>query len=318
MTENAVRDDSHSPDPVLLVGAVTWDVVDGQRVPGGAVTYAARAATALGIRAYVLVAAGDDADLDAFEGHELAVVRLEQTMTLEHRFEASVFGAGIRHQRVVSRPHRGLHPSDIPSAWPPPRTMVLGTLLPDDIDAPAFLALGAQETALIAQGMQRSIAADGAIEELDAPSEALLDAARPDVTLCLSSDETDRWPAGALGHLAGRSRRIVRTLGAAGAEIRTRDGDDDRTLHIPALPATVVDTTGAGDVFATALILAVRAGEDVAGRLAAACAAAFVERRASAPLPARTELEARAGIPRSGETRAGLNSSDEPRARGDR
>ena len=300
MTENAVRPDPLSPEPVLLVGAVTWDVVDGERVPGGAVTYAARAATALGVRAYVLVAAGDDADLDAFAEHELAVVRLEQTMTLEHRFEA-----GIRHQRVLSRPHRGLHPSDMPSGWPRPRTMVLGTLLPDDIDAPAFLDLGVDETALIAQGMQRRIAADGTIEELDAPSEALRSAARSSVTLCLSSDETDRWPAGALADLAGRSRRVVRTLGAAGAEIRTRDGDDDRTLHIPALPATVVDATGAGDVFATALILAVRAGEDVAGRLAAACAAACVERRASAPLSARTELEARAGIaPGANDVRA--------------
>ncbi len=300
MTENAVRTDPLSPEPVLLVGAVTWDVVDGERVPGGAVTYAARAATALGVRAYVLVAAGDDADLDAFAEHELAVVRLEQTMTLEHRFEA-----GIRHQRVLSRPHRGLHPSDIPSDWPKPRTMVLGTLLPDDIDAPAFLDLAADETALIAQGMQRRVAADGTIEELDAPSEALRDAARSSVTLCLSSDETDRWPEGAVADLAGRSRRVVRTLGAAGAEIQTRDGDGDRTLRVPALPATVVDTTGAGDVFATALILAVRAGEDVAGRLAAACAAACVERRASAPLPARTELEARAGIaPGANDVRA--------------
>lgn len=304
MTDNAA-----SPDPVLIVGAVTWDIVDGERVPGGAVTYAARAATALGVRAYVLIAAGDDANLDAFAEHQLAVVRLEQTMTLEHRFEGSVAETSVRHQRVVSRPHRGLHPSDMPPGWPHPRTMVLGTLLPDDIDAPAFIELGADETALIAQGMQRRIAADGMIEELDVPSEALLDAARPSVTLCLSSQETDHWPAGALAGLAGRSRRIVRTLGAAGAEIRTRDGGDDRTLHIPALPATVVDATGAGDVFATALILAVRAGEDVAGRLAAACAAACVERRASAPLPARTELEARAGL---------TSGATDVRAQGDR
>ena len=187
MTENASSPTSVLPAPVLLVGAVTWDVVGGERVPGGAVTYAARAATALGIRAYALVAAGDDANLDAFAEHELAVVRLEQTMTLEHRFEASV-----RSQRVVSRPHRGLHPSDLPSNWPPPRTMVLGTLLSDDIDTPAFLELGVEEAALIAQGMQRRVAADGAVEELDAPSEALLAAARSDVTLCLSSQETDR------------------------------------------------------------------------------------------------------------------------------
>ena len=99
MTENAVRTDPLSPEPVLLVGAVTWDVVDGERVPGGAVTYAARAATALGVRAYVLVAAGDDADLDAFAEHELAVVRLEQTMRVVLRRRRQV----IRETLLRSR-----------------------------------------------------------------------------------------------------------------------------------------------------------------------------------------------------------------------
>ena len=301
MTENAAQ-----PDPVLIVGAVTWDVVGGVRVPGGAVTFAARVASALGLRAHVLLIAGDDADLAAFADHQVACVRVEPTMTLEHRYEA-----GARHQRVLARPHRPLHPSDLPADWPAPRTLVLGTLLPDDVDVPSFLDLGVQETALIAQGLQRSVASDGTIDHLDAPSEALRDAARPHVTLCLSADETEHWESsspGALADLVAHSRRLVRTLGADGAEIRTRDGDSERTRHVPALPANVVDATGAGDVFATALILAMRAGEGVAGRLAAACAAACVERPGSAPLPARTELL----------TRAGLVPADLERAQGDR
>ena len=164
---------------------------------------------------------------------------------------------------------------------------------------------------VIAQGLQRFVAPCGEIDDLDDPSVALLDAARPHVTICLSSEETDRWDArhpGALGDLLGLTRRIVRTLGADGADIQTRDGDADRTLHVPALPAEVIDTTGAGDVFATALILAMRAGDQVAGRLAAACAAACVERRGPAPLPARTELL----------SRAGLVPADLPGAQGDR
>ena len=133
--------------------------------------------------------------------------------------------------------------------------------------------------------MQRRIAADGTIEDLDAPSEALRDAARPDVTVCLSSDETDRWPAGALGHLVGRSRRIVRTLGAAGAEIRTRDGDEERTLHIPALPATVVDTTGAGDLYAAGFLYGLTNGYDMAraGRVGAIAAAEIISHVGARP-----------------------------------
>lgn len=313
MPENAVQHHPTSPDPVLIVGAVTWDVVNGERVPGGAATYAARTATALGVRAYILVAAGEDAGLAAFADHELAVVPVEQTMMLEHRFHD-----GTRQQRVLARPERPLRPSDRPAHWPAPRTMILGPLLPDDIDVAAFLDLDSpEETAVIAQGLQRTVGSDGTIEHLERPSAALLDAARPGVTICLSAEETARWSSDAVDSLVARSRRVVRTLGAGGAEIRTRVAGMDgveRVRQVPALDAAVVDTTGAGDVFATALILAMRTGDEVAERLAAACAAACVERHGSASLPARAELEDRAGItPDSRSDRSGRDG-----AQGDR
>ena len=65
------------------------------------------------------------------------------------------------------------------------------------------------------------------------------------------------------------------------------------------MPANMVDTTGAGDVFATAFILALAnapAGGNVAmgiveaGRLASAFAAAKVERVGPVVLPARAAL----------------------------
>jgi len=284
-----------TPDPVLIVGAVTWDVVDGRRRPGGTATYAARAATALEVRAHVLVATGADADLDAFAEHELAVVSVEQTMTLAHHIEDET-----RHQRLIARPGHRMHPRDLPTSWPRPRTIVLAPLLPDDIDVPAFLDAFAGdpdvEVALLAQGLQRAVAPDGAIEHLDAPPAALIEAARPTVTVCLSAEETAGWSRSDLDALVARSKRVVITYGAAGADIRSASGPSITRTHVPALPAEVVDTTGAGDVFATALILAMRAGEDVAGRLAAACAAACVERSGSSPLPARANIEARAGV----------------------
>ncbi len=288
-------DSAISPDPVLIVGAVTWDIIDGRRIPGGAVTYAARTATALGVRAYILISAGEDSDLAAFAGHEVAVVGSESTMTLEHR--------GVRgalRQRVLAAPTRSLSRADLSAHWPSPRTIVLGTLLPGDIDVSGFLDLQASESIVIAQGMQRAVADDGTVDEFPAPSVALTNAARLEVTLCLSADETAKWHPATLASLVFRARRVVHTLGAVGAEIHASG-----SVHsIAALAAEVVDPTGAGDVFATALILTMRAGEDVAGRLAAACAAACVERPGSAPLPSRTDLEERAGIrPPAGDDR---------------
>jgi sugar/nucleoside kinase (ribokinase family) len=104
----------------------------------------------------------------------------------------------------------------------------------------------------------------------------------------LAAGEVDTWSAGALEGLARRARRVVITRGRDGADIYTAAGIE----HIPARPAQRVDPTGAGDVFATAFILAVRAGEQRAGAIASAYAAAAVERQGPAQLPPLQEIVA--------------------------
>ncbi|MEX2446001.1 MAG: PfkB family carbohydrate kinase [Dehalococcoidia bacterium] len=278
-------------EPVLIVGPATVDVLSDARQAGGAVCYAARVATALGVHAHVLTIAGDDADLGPLEGHTVATVRSEHTLVYEHHLDG-----GTRRMRLLARPDRPLRATDLPPAWPAPRTVLLAPLLPDDVDVGSFLDASTsappREVGLLAQGLQRVLDADGVVEALGEPAAALTAAAQPDVSVFLSAEESAGWPDGALDALVGRARRVVRTLGAAGAEVRDAAG----LRRVPAAPAgAVVDPTGAGDVFATAFILAVSAGEhEIAGRLAAVCAAANVERRGPAPLPPRAELEARA------------------------
>lgn len=63
---------------------------------------------------------------------------------------------------------------------------------------------------------------------------------------------------------------VVITVGADGS--RYRVGDEVRSQ--PAVPVTVVDTTGCGDVFHGSYAAALAAGRDVAGCVAAAAAAA--------------------------------------------
>ena len=53
---------------------------------GGAISYAAAVASAYGIRACVVTAAGPDADLSVFKEHELHLVRTERTLTFEHSY----------------------------------------------------------------------------------------------------------------------------------------------------------------------------------------------------------------------------------------
>lgn len=281
---------SPSPDPTWIVGPVTWDEVfapgnaDPTRVPGGTALYIARTCEAVAVRAHVLTVGGSDASLDVLAAHEAARVDAD-TLTLRHEFPE-----GERVQTLLQGPGRTLTPADVPDGWPEPATLILAPLLQDDVDAVAFIdEYPTAEVALVAQGLQRAVLPDHRIAHRAQPSALLLDAARPNVSIFLAEDETRLWPAGALDHLAARSARVVVTQGARGARVITRRGEH----HIPPAPARTVDATGAGDVFAAAFILAVRAGEEFAGRLAAAYAAAACEVHGPGVLPSLNEIEAR-------------------------
>lgn len=279
-----------SPEPVWVVGSTTWDIVRGERVPGGTALYIARASESVGVRAHVLFAGGEDADLSALApstGHIRH--RLEaRTLTLRHEFPT-----GVREQWLVTPGARTLTPADVPAAWPEPATLLLAPLLPEEIDVVAFIdEYPTAEVALLAQGLQRAVLPDGRIAHRAQPSSVLLDAARPNVSVFLSAEEVALWPSGAVEHLAARAARAVVTQGPRGATVIDRHGRRD----IPPAPATAIDPTGAGDVFATAFILAVRAGEEFAGMLAAACAAAAVAVHGPGVLPSLTEMAARSSL----------------------
>jgi len=88
--------------------------------------------------------------------------------------------------------------------------------------------------------------------------------------------------------VAGARATFVHTLGDEGAELHGE--------RIPAFPATVVDTTGAGDAFTAAFAVAVAEGRDEREAVRWGCAAGahMVEHPGVVPgLPTREELERR-------------------------
>jgi 1D-myo-inositol 3-kinase len=286
-----------SREPLLLVGPVTVDYIGGQRMTGGGVTYGAAVAAAFGIRARILTIAGPDADLTPLEGHDVEVVRDEHTVTFV--FEPSEQG---RVMRVPEQPTRPLSADDLPAAWRTPSTLMVTPLVSGDVDTASFVPIAeqAERVGVITQGLQRQLR--DTVVELTAPVDiSLVRTCSDSYTFFRSRREAAQWSDELTGSALERGARLVTTLGAEGAELRR---GEERVL-VPAAPSgPEVDATGAGDVFATALILALDEGEQAAAQIAAAFAAASVERLGPAPLPSLSEIRRRiAGMPASAAQR---------------
>jgi hypothetical protein len=320
MARNASADDSdprRPPGRIVIVGAVTRDVFEDRVASGGAVSFAARVAAAFGHRACILtIGARDDAEVmttprsahpepvegragSALDGHEVCWIESSTTLTYGHRFPG-----GVRELTVLERPDRVLTRDDLPEEWTDAEVLVLAPLLPDDIDIPAFRTLPeVRERALLAQGLLREVTVGKPVRNTSGFPDRLFGATSPDTSVFLSGEETDDWPRAAAEAVWSASRRLVVTRGDRGVDVRS----GMRRFHVqPARSGPVVDTTGAGDVFATAFILALAAGDDEgqAARLASVYAAANIERLGASPLPpveeARRRLEAMPATARPG------------------
>ncbi len=291
----ADREPARAPS-VLIAGAVTWDHFGEEHRPGGAVLYAARAAAALGLRARIVALAGPDADLDALEGHDVTIAESPHTLAFVHMF--SPRDAATRELHVAARPERALSASDLPAAHEDAfDLLVLAPLLPDDLDLASFASVPARRRALLAQGLLREVGADGLVSHASAPPNRLLDAIDARTSVFISEDEIAGWETGALAAVAAAAERVVVTRGARGATI-LRGG---ARIQTSARPAESVDSTGCGDVFSVAYMLALTLGADDtrAAAIGAELASAALGRSGAAPLPRiRSDLrsEARTGV----------------------
>ena len=275
----------------LVVGHATLDHVGGRLLPGGSAYYAAHALAALGAEVRVLTAAGADLSADVFRftaatsSIDAIILPSLATTTFENHYDP----AGHRTQRVhaVARP---LRPDDLPEGWREVDLLLLAPVL-GELDPAAFArAVRARAAGLCVQGLVREVLPDGSVapRRLD-PTPAALGSIGVAV---LGEDEAAGQP-GLPAALAAVVPLVAFTRGPRGCDL-LRAGR--RTRHVGVHRTVEVDPTGAGDVFAAALLLALSRGDDPveAARLGAAAASIVVEGRAGEMLSRVSEAPARA------------------------
>lgn len=269
---------------IVVVGHVTKDLVaDGYNL-GGGVTFAALAARALGYAPRVLTRACPSV------GAALAAIlpgaevrRLESKLTTTFR-NTYVDGRREQHLATVAEP---IEAADVPSHWRPAPLVLLAPVA-GEIPAGVVQAFPKAMLGLAAQGWLRGREPNGAVHF--APwrhSPAFL--ARADVVVF--SEEDVGGDMALVAEYASRTKVLALTRGARGATIFS----GGVTFEVPAFPVNELEPTGAGDVFATALLIAYNETRDLpAAARFASCAASFVvQRLGSAGIPTRSQVIAR-------------------------
>jgi sugar/nucleoside kinase (ribokinase family) len=229
-----------TPD-LLLIGHMTADLKPEGRVLGGTVSYAARIAQAFGLQPAIVTSANSEDPLVASLAATvpLEVVHAPETTTFEN-----VYVGTRRIQTLHGRAHT-LSVGDVPAAWRSARLVHLAPLV-DELSDDLYSAFSAP-VMLTPQGLMRQWDAAGRV--------TFRRWFRPDllthVTLAVFSQQDVEGDT----NLIEAFRQAVTTVVTDGAA-----GGIAYINGVPhpyeAYPAHEADPTGAGDVFATSLLIA--------------------------------------------------------------
>jgi len=263
----------------LIIGNITQDLLpDGSFTIGGTVTYASRAALAMGCRVATITSAAPALNLEpVLSGIEVVRKPAEQTMTFENVYTPA---GRTQFLHALASP---LYLEDVPPAWRQPDIVHLGPLA-GECDPTLADAFPDALVGVTPQGWMRAWDGNGRVRVSDWPgAEDLLP--RVDAAI-MSIHDADNNEA-MIARFARLAPILVVTLGAQGCRVHV----NGEQRHIPVTPAPEVDPTGAGDIFAATFFVCLRHSGDPwsAAHMANRVAALSVGRSGWAGTPTREE-----------------------------
>jgi sugar/nucleoside kinase (ribokinase family) len=273
---------AQAPLDYLVIGHVSADLDSGRVTLGGTAAYAGLTAHALGRRVGVVTAAAPDLDLSPLAQLSLTVLPSPQSTSFENR--TTPHGREqVIHSRAVP-----LTISDVPQAWRGAGVVHLAPIAVE-VDPAMGRQFPGSFVGMTAQGWLRQWDEDGRVSRKDFDSIGPALGAADAVVVSIEDLGGSRARA---EEMAAFCRVLAVTEAAQGAHIYYAG----RSARVEAPPATEIDPTGAGDVFAAAFFDRLHDTHDPlqAARIANVLAAASVTRRGLASVP--SPLEARRAL----------------------
>jgi sugar/nucleoside kinase (ribokinase family) len=267
---------------LVTIGHVTFDETPSGVRPGGSAYYAALTAHRLGLSVGLLTSVAPDYPLDVFpKGIHIATVASPRTT--RYRLGKS---KGARTLTLLSRA-ADLEAEHLPAAWMGASLAVLSPVA-SEVDPALAGAFEDAAVAVLPQGWMRKRGRGGLMGAQ--PWEDALAVLPQTQLLVLSEEDLPGGEEAAVAWLQQVPLGVI-TRGRSGATLYV-NGDP---YHVEADTATEIDETGAGDVFATTLLVEYQRGGDAweAAAAAACAAAASVEAEGPAANLDRAGLDAR-------------------------
>lgn len=260
---------------LLSIGHVTWDVSDhahAQTLPGGATSFATITAGRLGVQASIITScADDDYPFDKLipsnQEDRLTNVQSHNTTTFKNIYDAH----GRRKQHLISRA-ANITLDHVPEKWPAPEMLFVAPLT-QEIPADCLSWFTPRVSCIVPQGWLREW-------NLPLPSRVRINPKLPagisrGWDICVLSD--DEVNNDTLDDWLSIADILVVTKGAHGSTLYLDKGST--VVSIPSyadkVPNAGFDTTGAGDVFAAAMLINYTKSRDpvASAQFASACAA---------------------------------------------
>lgn len=224
----------------LIIGHIASDVVSDGFVLGGTVSYAVPIASALGRRVGIVTSARlDEPVLDSLSDQlQRHIIPSEQTTTYENIQTPT---GRKQYVRAVAQP---ITADAIPDSWKSQAHLAHLAPIADEVDRHIIEALGSAQILLTPQGWMRQWDESGRVRFKQWFEPEVLN--RADMVI-ISEEDIQTVPQIEMDY-ARYAKILVVTQGDQGG--RYYMGGKRHTYD--AVQTSVVDTTGAGDVFATA------------------------------------------------------------------
>lgn len=266
----------------LAIGHVTEDLWPEGTTPGGTVTYSSRAARALVERVAVLTAASPSTDIQA-AFPRIAATCLDAPRTTQFR---NIYNRGGRVQVVAPCPVT-LKPSQLTDDLRRSKIVHLGPVCNEV--SPEFVRSLQPDTfiGITPQGWMRRWDAHGRVTSRASYwTEAPMVLKHASAVVTSIDDVAGDWSTA--HHWAAQTRVLIVTQGPLGCTAFC----EGHSMHIPAPAVPEVDPTGAGDIFATVLFIALQRGDPLrdACALANCIAAQSVTRLHLSGIPAEADV----------------------------